>query len=86
MSEDQKMIKLCGLWKSQSKAGKVYYSGGLSYSTTLLLFPNTYKESADDNKPDLILYISKKEKKEDTQAADLPTGEDPGKDDDDVPF
>ena len=65
MSENQKgMIKLCGLWKSQTNEGKVYYSGGLSYSTNLLLFPNAYKESPDDKKPDLILYLARKEKKE----------------------
>jgi len=59
---EQGMIKLCGLWKNQAKDGKVYYSGGLSYSTNLLLFPNKYKEKGDKN-PELILYISKKEKK-----------------------
>lgn len=65
MSENQKgMIILCGLWKNQTSDGKVYYSGGLTYSTNLLLFPNKYKESPDDKKPDLILYIGKKEKKE----------------------
>ena len=66
MSEDQKtMFKLCGLWKQQGKGeeGKTYYSGSLSYSTNLLLFPNRYKESPDDKQPDLILYIAKKEKK-----------------------
>ena len=83
MSENQQgMIKLCGLWKSQTKDGKVYYSGGLSYSSNLLLFPNKYKESPDDKKPNLILYIARKEKKEDkprTQDA-----EDPGSED--IPF
>jgi len=57
------MIKLCGLWKSQTSEGKVYYSGGLSYSTNILLFPNSYKKEGDKN-PDLILYIGKREKKE----------------------
>ena len=79
MSENQKgMIKLCGLWKSQSKDSKVYYSGGLSYSTNLLLFPNTYKKSPDDKQPDLVLYIGKREKKEDKP-------KDPG-DDSEIPF
>ena len=80
MSENQKgMIKLCGLWKNQAKDGKVYYSGGLSYSTNMLLFPNAYKESPDDKKPDLILYTGKKEKKE-----NKPKPEGPG--DSDIPF
>lgn len=76
----QPMIKLCGLWKSQTKDGKVYYSGGLSYSTNLLLFPNSYKKEGDNN-PDLIVYIGKKEKKEDKPK---PGPQDPG--DDDIPF
>jgi len=78
MSENQQgMIKLCGLWKSQTKDGKVYYSGGLSYSTNILLFPNKYKESADDKKPDLILYIAKKEKKEEKTKIQEPGDEVP---------
>ncbi|MBA7641124.1 hypothetical protein ES703_48797 [subsurface metagenome] len=32
MSEESKgMIKVCGLWKQETKEGKVYYSGGLTY-------------------------------------------------------
>ncbi|MBA7631746.1 hypothetical protein ES703_39281 [subsurface metagenome] len=65
MSENQKdLIRLCGLWKSETSEGKAYYYGSLSYSTNLLLFTNDYKESPDDKKPDLILYIGKREKKE----------------------
>lgn len=82
MSEEREsgMIKLTGLWKSQTKDGKTYYSGGLSYSTNLLLFPNQYKEPGDKN-PDLILYISKKERKDKPKAE--PT-DDP--DSSDIPF
>ena len=82
MSEDFKgLVKLAGLWKQEGKGedGKTYYSGSLSYSTNLLLFSNRYKENPDDKKPDLILYICKKEKKE-----DKPKPKDPG--DDSVPF
>ncbi len=83
MSEESKsMIKLCGLWKQETKEGKVYYSGGLTYSTNLLLFTNTYKDSPDDKKPDLILYIGKKEKKEDKPKTQ--DSEDPGSED--IPF
>ena len=78
MGENQKaMIKLCGLWKSQTVEGKTYYSGPLSYGTNLLLFPNTYKKSSEDKQLDLILYIAKREKKEKQQ-------QDQAKDD--VPF
>lgn len=85
MSENQQgMIKLCGLWKNKTKDGKVYYSGGLTYSTNLLLFSNAYKENPDDKKPDLILYIGKKEKKEDKQNPKSQDSEDPGSED--IPF
>lgn len=76
------LVKLTGLWKKEGKDGKVYYSGGLTYSTNILLFPNKYKESADDKKPDLILYIARKEKKEDKPK--FPDSEDPGEKD--IPF
>ena len=82
--ESNGMIKLCGLWKNKTSEGKTYYSGGLSYSTNILLFPNKYKESADDKKPDLILYIARKEKKEDKPKPKFPDSEDPGGDE--VPF
>jgi len=77
MSEEQGLIKLTGLWKQEGKDGKIYYSGGLSYSTNLLLFPNKYKQPGDKN-PDLILYIAKKEKK--------PKPEEGSKVSEDVPF
>jgi hypothetical protein len=62
MEKNNGMIKLCGLWKKESKDGATYYSGKLSYSTNILLFPNKYKQGEKD--PDLILYIGKAEKKE----------------------
>ncbi len=83
IENQQGMIKLCGLWKQQSKGedAKTYYSGSLSYSTNLLLFPNKYKEKGDKNS-DLILYIAGKEKKEDKPKPK--DAEDPGEED--IPF
>jgi len=84
MSEEKTgMIKICGLWKQEGKGeeGKAFYSGSWTYSTNILLFPNSYKQPGDKN-PDLILYIAPKPKKEEkpqTQEKDpLP--------DDEVPF
>lgn len=37
-NEKEKMLKLTGLYKNQSKDGSTYYSGNLTYSTKLLLF------------------------------------------------
>jgi len=67
MSEEQvSRIKIGGLWKKEGKDGTVFYQGGLSYSSNLLLFKNKFKRSERD--PDLLLYVAqklKKEKKED---------------------
>ena len=80
MSEDQQgMIKLCGLWRQEGRGeeGKVYYSGSLTYGTNILMFQNSFK-TKDNKQPDLILYIARKEKKEDKPKA-TETG-------DEVPF
>ena len=58
------LVKLAGLWKQEGKDEKVYYSGSLSYSTNILLFPNSFKKEGD-KQPDLNLFIARKEKKED---------------------
>jgi len=60
---DKNLLKLCGLWKQKDKEGKTYYFGSLSYSTNLLLFPNSYKKEGE-KQPDLLLYIVKKEQEE----------------------
>lgn len=69
MSEEEApKVKIGGLWKKESADGTVFYQGGLSYSSNLLLFKNKFKRSEKD--PDLILYIAqklKKEKKEDDE-------------------
>jgi len=69
MNEEQApKIKIGGLWKKEAKDGTVFYQGGLSFSSNLLLFKNKFKRSERD--PDLILYISeKKKKKEDDEGA-----------------
>ena len=56
------MIKLCGLWKKESKDGTVFYQGKLSYSSNILLFKNKFKRNEKD--PSLILYLSEVQKKE----------------------
>ncbi|MBA7611059.1 hypothetical protein ES703_18275 [subsurface metagenome] len=74
-------IQLSGLWKQQSKAGKTYYSGSLGPNAQLQLFPNEYKKEGD-NRPDLILYLVKREPKK--KPEEIPASEDPG--DESVPF
>ena len=60
------MIKLGGMWKNKTKDGKTYLSGYLG-DAKLLVFPNSFKlpdNEADAKKPDYILYVAAKEKKE----------------------
>lgn len=82
-NEGQARIQISGLWKQESRAGKTYYSGSLGPMAQLQLFPNQYKKNGD-NRPDLILYLVKREPKK--KPEELPPSEDPGKDDDEVPF
>ncbi len=67
MSDDNEkesgaMIQLSGLGKQESRAGKTYYSGSLGPSVQLQLWPNKFKEKGD-KRPDLILYLVKREPK-----------------------
>jgi len=55
-------LQLSGMWKQESKTGKVYYSGSLG-NLILQLWPNKFKESQEDRKPDLILYVVKRKPK-----------------------
>lgn len=73
-------IQLSGLWKQQSRTGKAYYSGSLG-GVQLQLWPNKFKE-AEDRRPDLILYLVKREPK---KKEELPAKDDPANDDE-VPF
>ncbi len=55
-------IQLSGLWKQESRTGKTSYSGSLGPSVQLQLWPNKFKEEGD-KRPDLILYLVKREPK-----------------------
>jgi len=55
-------IQLSGLWKQESRTGKTYYSGSLGPGAQLQLWPNKFKEEGD-KRPDLILYVVKREPK-----------------------
>jgi len=78
-------VKLCGLWTNETQDGKKYLSGGLTYGTKLLIFPNGYKDKPSD--PDHICYIAKAEPREKRDEKPAPSFDGaPGVDDDDVPF
>jgi hypothetical protein len=60
--QESNLIRLTGLWKSESKAGGNYLSGSISASSKLLVLPNSRKEK--DSDPDFIAYMAPQEKKE----------------------
>jgi len=76
--ESSGMIQLSGLWKQESRGGKTYYSGSLGPSVQLQLWPNKFKEEGD-KRPDLILYLVKREPKKKPDESD-------SKSTDEVPF
>ncbi len=76
--ESGAMIQLSGLWKQESRSGKTYYSGSLGPGAQLQLWPNKFKEEGD-KRPDLILYIVKREPKK-------KPAENESKSTDEVPF
>ncbi len=56
------LIRLTGLWKSQTKAGDAMLSGSMSPTSKLIILPNTYKQK--DSEPDYIAFMAPYEKQE----------------------
>jgi len=63
---DNNLIRITGLWKSQTKAGETMLSGAVSATSRLLILPNNKKERESD--PDYIAFLAPAEKKEDRPA------------------
>ena len=59
------LIKIGGLWEGKDKNGNKYFSGSFTYGTKLLVMSNSFKEK--DNEPDYIVYLTKKEKQEESE-------------------
>ena len=60
--QESNLIRLTGLWKSESKSGGNYLSGSISASSKLLILPNQRKEK--DSDPDFIAFMAPQEKKD----------------------
>jgi hypothetical protein len=56
------LIRLTGLWKSQTKTGETMLTGGLSPSSKLIVLPNNRKQK--DSDPDYIAFMASGEKRE----------------------
>ena len=56
------LIRLTGLWKSETKAGETMLSGSFSPSSKLIVLPNSRKQKESD--PDYIAFMAPHEKKE----------------------
>jgi hypothetical protein len=59
------LIRLTGLWKSQTKAGDIVLSGSISPTSKLIILPNNYKQK--DSEPDYIAFMAPYEKQEKKQ-------------------
>jgi len=55
------LLRVCGLWRHESKAGATFYSGRLNRDVQVLIFKN---EKKDEKSPDLTLCLAKVEPKE----------------------
>ena len=76
-------VRLCGLWKNESKDGGTYYSGSLSPGVKLLVFKNGFKKENRD--PDLIAYLVPAEKRSPGSGSNGPeSSTEPGREN--VPF
>ena len=63
MHEKNKMIRLTGLWKQETKDGKTYLNGILGGSRIMIL-PNEYQREGKKD-PDYHIMISERPKQED---------------------
>lgn len=71
MSDNSNLIRITGLWRSQTKAGDTMLSGNFTPSSKLIILPNTKKQK--DTEPDYIAFMAPVEKKPE-QPARQPEG------------
>lgn len=64
---NERRIKLSGLWLNKSKAGESYFSGSLGSNGKLLIFKNSKKEEGS-KQPDYELYLVPTAPKQDGEA------------------
>jgi len=68
MSDNNGMIYLGGLWLSESKSGKKYFSGKLGLGGRILIFKNENRTA--DNQPEYNMYIVPAEQRDAQQDDD----------------
>jgi hypothetical protein len=61
---ESNLIRITGLWRSQTKAGDTMLSGNFTPSSKLIILPNSKKQKPTD--PDYIAFMAPAEKKEDS--------------------
>ena len=77
-------VKIGGLWKSETKTGKVYYSGQLGFGSGIEIWANNKREGSKD--PDFQVYIVERRKKVDVQAVVATVVNDFPQNDEEIPF
>jgi len=71
MSENQKMVLLTGLWRSQTKDGSQMLSGNLSRSSRIVILVNKQKhkdKTGDEKKPDYLVFLATNDKPKEPDA------------------
>ena len=66
MNDNGTLIRLTGLWRSETKAGDTMLTGSFSPSSKLVILPNNKKQKESD--PDYIAFMAPSEKKEEKPA------------------
>ena len=61
VNEKKSKVQLTGLWKKEGKNGS-FLAGNLNVRSSLLIFPNGYKQK--DSDPDYIAYIAENDPRE----------------------
>jgi len=65
MADSSHLIRLTGLWRSESRQGESFLAGNISPTSKLLILPNNRKSRESD--PDYIAYLAPPEERPDRE-------------------
>ena len=65
MADSSHLIRLTGLWRSESRQGDTFLAGNISPTSKLLILPNNRKQRESD--PDWIAYLAPPEERQDRE-------------------
>jgi hypothetical protein len=62
MDNENNLIRLTGLWKTDTKAGDTMLAGSISPSSRLVILPNKKKQK--DSDPDYVAFMAPYDKRD----------------------